>query len=159
MTHAVTHDTRSHRSDVREVGEALQEVLVDLVDLSLLGKHLHWNVEGPTFRSLHLQLDELVDSWRAMSDEVAERAAALGFPPDAQAATVARASRIDAFAAGRIADRDVVSGLTDRLADVIDRARDAMAAVRDSISEDLLIDVVRTLEKQHWMLRAQRDPD
>jgi DNA-binding ferritin-like protein len=33
-----------------------------------------------------------------------------------------------------------------------------MAAVRDSISEDLLIDVVRTLEKQHWMLRALRDP-
>ena len=159
MTHAVTHDMRSHRSDVHEVGEALQEVLVDVVDLSLLGKQLHWNVEGLTFRSLHLQLDELVDSWRAMSDEVAERAAALGFPPDAQAATVAGASRIDSFPAGRIADRDVVSGLTGRLADVIDRARDAMAAVRDSISEDLLIDVVRALEKQHWMLRAQRDPD
>jgi hypothetical protein len=29
-----------------------------------------------------------------------------------------------------------------------------MAAVRDRISEDLLIDEVRTLEKQHWMLRA-----
>ena len=159
MTHAVTHDTRSRRADAREVGEALQEVLVDLVDLSLLGMHLHWNVEGLTFRSLHLQLDELVDSWRAMSDEVAERAATLGFAPDAQAATVAHGSRIDAFPAGRITDRDVMSGLTGRLADVIDRARYAMAAVRDSISEDLLIDVVRTLEKQHWMLRAQRDPD
>ena len=159
MPYAVTHDTRSRRNDVREVGEALQEVLVDLVDLSLVGKHLHWNVEGLSFRSLHLQLDELVDSWRAMSDEVAERAATLGFAPDAQAATVAHGSRIDAFPAGRITDRDVVSGLTSRLADVIDRARYAMAAVRDSISEDLLIDVVRTLEKQHWMLRAQRDPD
>jgi starvation-inducible DNA-binding protein len=96
-----------------------------------------------------------------MSDEVAERAATLGFAPDAQAATIARASRVDAFPAGRITDRDVVSGLAGRLADVVDRARDAMgeAAVRDSISEDLLVDVVRTLEKQHWMLRAQRDPD
>ncbi len=158
MTHAVTHDTRSRRNDVSEIGEALQEVLVDLVDLSLAGKHLHWNVEGPTFRSLHLELDELVDSWRAMSDEVAERASALGFPPAAHAATVARASRIDAFPAGRITDCDVVSGLTRRLEDVIDRTRDAMAAVRDSISEDILIDVIRTLEKQHWMLRAQRDP-
>ena len=159
MTHAVTHDTRSRRNDVHKIGEALQEVLVDLVDLSLAGKHLHWNVEGPSFRSLHLQLDELVDSWRAMSDEVAERAAAIGSAPDAQAATIARASRIDAFPAGRITDRDVVSGLTRRLADVIDRARYAMAAVRDSISEDILIDVIRTLEKQHWTLRAQRDPD
>ncbi|TML98482.1 MAG: DNA starvation/stationary phase protection protein [Actinobacteria bacterium] len=160
ITQAAMHDARSLHSDVREVGEALQEVLVDLVDLSLLGKHAHWNVEGATFHSLHLQLDELVDEWRALSDDVAERAATLGFAPDAQAATVARDSRIDAFPAGRISDRDLVVGLTDRLGDVIDRARLAMgeAAVRDSISEDLLIEVVKTLEKQHWMLRAQREP-
>ena len=75
------------------------------------------------FRSLHLQLDELVDTWRFLSDEVAERAAALGFAPDAQTATVARASRIDAVPAGRIRDHDVISGLTSRLAAVIDRAR------------------------------------
>jgi starvation-inducible DNA-binding protein len=145
---------------VRDLGEALQDVLVDLVDLSLLGKHAHWNVEGLTFRSLHLQLDELVDDWRALSDDVAERAATLGFAPDAQAATVARASRIDALPAGRISDRDVVAGLADRLADVIGRTRNAMgeAAVRDSITEDLLIEVVKALEKQQWMLRAQRRP-
>ena len=160
ITQAVMHDARSPRRDAREVGEALQGVLVDLVDLSLLGKHAHWNVEGVTFGSLHPQLDELVDAWRCLSDDVAERAATLGFAPDAQAATVARDSRIDAFPAGRISDRDLVVGLTDRLGDVIDRARLAMgeAAVRDSISEDLLIEVVKTLEKQHWMLRAQREP-
>ena len=152
------HPTLRHE-ERDALGTALQAVLIDLIDLSLAAKQLHWNVTGPAFRPLHLQLDELVDSWRAMSDEVAERAATLGFAPDAQAATVAHGSRIDAFPAGRITDRDVVSGLTGRLADVIDRARYAMAAVRDSISEDLLIDVVRTLEKQHWMLRAQRDPD
>jgi starvation-inducible DNA-binding protein len=152
---------RSLSSDLHEVGEALQGVLVDLVDLSLLGKHLHWNLEGSMFRSLHMQLDELVDTWRFLSDEVAERAAALGFAPDTQSATVARASRIDAVPAGRIRDRDVISGLTSRLAGVIDRAREAMgeASIRDSISEDLLIDVVKALEKQRWMLRAQYDPD
>src|SRR5690348_7096568 len=34
-------------NDLRDVGAALQYVLVDLIDLSLLGKHAHWNVEGP----------------------------------------------------------------------------------------------------------------
>ena len=160
---ATTSTTPTHLPSIEphlrgEAGRELQATLLDLVDLALTGKQLHWSVVGTHFRALHLQLDELVDSWRAMSDEVAERASALGFPPDAQAATVARASRIDAFPAGRITDRDVVSGLTRRLADVIERARYAMAAVRDSISEDILIDVIRTLEKQHWMLRAQRDP-
>ena len=31
----------------------LQEMLVDLIDLSLIGKHVHWNVEGRLFRSVH----------------------------------------------------------------------------------------------------------
>jgi starvation-inducible DNA-binding protein len=41
----------------KAVGEALQGALVDLVDLSLLGKQVHWNIIGPRFRSIHLQLD------------------------------------------------------------------------------------------------------
>lgn len=47
-----------------EVGRQLQATLVELIDLSLLGKQLHWTVVGPLFRPLHLQLDELIDSWR-----------------------------------------------------------------------------------------------
>src|SRR5436190_929013 len=33
-----------------EVGRELQATLVELVDLSLVGKQLHWNVVGPLFR-------------------------------------------------------------------------------------------------------------
>ena len=64
---------------VREdVGNHLQDTLVELIDLSLLGKQLHWSVVGPNFRPLHEHLDELVDSWREMADTVAERAVAIG---------------------------------------------------------------------------------
>ena len=42
-----------------EVAQELQATLHELVDLSLIGKQLHWAVIGPHFRSLHLQLDEL----------------------------------------------------------------------------------------------------
>lgn len=38
--------------------------MLELVDLTLIGKQLHWNVVGPLFRPLHLYLDELVDEWR-----------------------------------------------------------------------------------------------
>ena len=34
----------------------------DLVNLTLIGKQLHWAVVGQLFRPLHHQLDELVDS-------------------------------------------------------------------------------------------------
>ena len=77
----------THERD--ETGLQLQETLVELIDLSLLGKQLHWSVIGPFFRPLHLQLDELIDSWRELSDTVAERAVAIGYMPDGQAATVA----------------------------------------------------------------------
>ncbi|RBL79441.1 DNA starvation/stationary phase protection protein, partial [Streptomyces cavourensis] len=33
-------------SDLKLVGEALQGALVDLVDLSLVAKQVHWNVVG-----------------------------------------------------------------------------------------------------------------
>jgi len=99
----------------------------------------------------------LLDEAERLADDVAERSAALRGDPDGQTRTVARSSHIEAFPPGPIRDDDVIAGLTDRLAEVIERARVAMgeAAVRDSVSEDLLIDVVRTLEKQRWMLRAQ----
>ena len=54
------------------VGDTLQGALVDLIDLSLIAKQVHWNVIGPRFRSIHLQLDEVVSTARTASDTVAD---------------------------------------------------------------------------------------
>lgn len=139
------------------VAQELQATLHELVDLSLIGKQLQWAVSGPLFRPLHLQLDELVDSWREFADTVAERAVALGFVPDGQAQTVAAASQLDPVARGPIEDHVVVRELTHRIADVSERVRDQMNRLgeADLASQDVLIEVVRELEKQQWMLRAQ----
>src|ERR671930_2447117 len=90
-----------------EVGRELQATLVELVDLSLLGKQLHWSVVGVVFKPLHEHLDELVDSWRELADTVAERAVALGFAPDGQAAAVAAGSNIPAVERGML-EADIV---------------------------------------------------
>src|SRR6059058_1015841 len=82
-----------HQRD--EVGHQLQAMLVELIDLALFGKQLHWSVTGPLFRPLHEQLDELVDSWRELSDVVAERAVAIGYFPDGQAAALTAGSEVD----------------------------------------------------------------
>ncbi len=71
-------------TDRKTVGGRLQGALVDLLDLSLVAKQVHWNVVGPRFRSVHLQLDDVVDTARQHSDTVAERASALGVNPDAE---------------------------------------------------------------------------
>jgi starvation-inducible DNA-binding protein len=139
------------------VGQELQATLHELIDLSLIGKQLHWAVVGPLFRPLHLQLDELVDSWRELSDTVAERAVALGFVPDGQAKAVAAGSQLAAVAPTALEDHLVVRELTHRIAEVSEQVRDRMNRLGDAdlASQDVLIEVVRELEKQQWMLRAQ----
>jgi starvation-inducible DNA-binding protein len=139
------------------VGRELQGALVELINLSLIGKQLHWAAGGPQFRSLHLQLDELVDSWRELADTVAERAVALGYVPDGQAQTVATATQLMPVAPGALEDHIVVRELTHRIADVSERVREQMNRVGevDLASQDVLIEIVRELEKQQWMLRVQ----
>ena len=139
------------------VGQELQATLHELIDLSLIGKQLHWALVGRLFRPLHLQLDELVESWHELADSVAERAVALGFVPDGQASAVAAGSPLAPVARGALEDHLVVRQLTHRVAEVSERVRDRMHRVgnADLASQDVLIEVVRELEKQQWMLRAQ----
>lgn len=78
----------------------LQMVLTDLIELQLQGKQAHWNIVGPNFRDLHLQLDELVAATRAFADETAERMRALHALPDGRSATVAKGTRLEPFPKG-----------------------------------------------------------
>ena len=142
-----------HRS---EAGHELQATLVELVDLSLIGKQLHWNIYGRPFKPLHEQLDELVDSWRELSDTVAERAVALGIAPDGRAGTVDAASGIDPVDVGALDTDTALRELVTRLADVTERIRARMDRLGeiDLASQDVLVEVIRELEKQLWMIRV-----
>ena len=64
------------------LSDNLQRVLTDLIALELVGKQIHWNVVGPNFRDIHLNLDDVVDIAREGSDEVAERMRAINAVPD-----------------------------------------------------------------------------
>ncbi|MFG2348832.1 Dps family protein [Streptomyces phaeochromogenes] len=144
-------------ADLKTVSEALQGALVDLVDLSLVAKQIHWNVVGPRFRSVHLQLDEVVDTARLHSDTVAERASTLGVSPDGRAATVATSSGIGATPDGWVKDTDAVGALVDALAAVIERMRERVGATgeADPVSQDIFIGITADLEKHHWMFQAE----
>jgi starvation-inducible DNA-binding protein len=139
-----------------EAGRELQATLIELIDLSLIGKQLHWNIYGRPFKPLHEHLDELVDSWRDLSDTVAERAVALGYAPDGRAATVTGDSEIGPVDAGSLDTDRATHELAERLQDVTERIRARMDRLGeiDVASQDVLIEVVRELEKQLWMLRV-----
>lgn len=144
--------------DKKVTAEALQGALVDLLDLSLLGKQAHWNIIGRSFRSLHLQLDEIVSLARDSADSVAERAIAIGVNPDGRARTLAEHTHLHQLDPGYIEDGKVIAAMTDILESIVRRMRERIEATEksDLLSQDLLIGICRELEKQHWMIQAQR---
>lgn len=144
-------------ADRDAVGAILQATLVDLVDLSLIGKQAHWNVIGKNFRSVHLQLDELVVLARNAADQVAERAAALGVTPNGTAKTIAASSGVAEIETGWLKEEQVVTSITTSLGSLIARMRTRIEETdkHDLVSQDLLIGITQELEQAHWMWQAQ----
>ncbi|MDX2605749.1 DNA starvation/stationary phase protection protein [Streptomyces caniscabiei] len=144
----------------RIAGDALQESLVDLLGLSLIGKQAHWNIVGPRFRSIHLQLDEVVSTARSYADQVAERAAAIGVPPDGRPETVAARFDLQGPKEGWQRDTEVVRLLVEALEAAIGRLRERIEATEeaDKVTQDLLISLTYELEKQRWMFEAENWP-
>jgi starvation-inducible DNA-binding protein len=139
----------------------LQEVLIDLIDLSLQGKQAHWNLRGRSFRDLHLQLDELVELARTHSDILAERCLALGVAADGRVGTVAGGTHLDPFPEGRVADHELVELVVARLQTVSEVARARLGELGDidPVSQDLVNEALEDVEKQLWMFEAHRPAD
>ncbi|AFR47060.1 MULTISPECIES: Dps family protein [Gordonia] len=138
-------------------GKALQDTLVDLIDLSLIAKQAHWNVVGKQFRSVHLDLDELVTVSREFTDAAAERATAIGVSPDGRAETVAKTAHTKGFGEGWTKDSDVVEAIVANLKAVVAGLRERIGVTEqaDPVTQDLLISFASKLEQLHWMWQAQ----
>jgi len=135
----------------------LQAVLVALLELQNQAKQAHWTVVGPHFRSVHLELDEIVDAVRDHSDTVAERMRALDAVPDGRTRTVADTTRLTSFPEGEVSVERVVAVIAARIIAVVNVIR----AVHDDVDEqdptsaDILHTILESLEKQRWMLASQ----
>jgi starvation-inducible DNA-binding protein len=141
----------------KTVGEALQGTLVDLIDLSLLAKQAHWNLIGRHFRTVHLQLDEVVATARTYTDSVAERLVAIGVPADGRAGTVTRETGLPQLGEGWLRDDAVVSDFVGILGAAVGRVRERIEEIEtaDPVSHDMLVQLAADLEKAHWMWQAE----
>jgi len=136
----------------------LQGTLMDLIDLSLVAKQMHWDVVGPNFRSVHLQLDEVVSLARKHTDIVAERLVALGVNADGRSATVAKSTKLAQPESGWLESGKVVAMMTDILDGISKRMRERVDETEksDQATQDILIAVTQDIEKQRWMFQAMR---
>jgi starvation-inducible DNA-binding protein len=151
------HPTIRHEERVA-LGSLLQGELIDLIDLALLGKHVHWNLTGPGFQELHEHLDVLVSEWQERGDATPERGRALGVAPDGQSRTVGEHSQLAEVPPGEVRTEAAVATLLTALDETITRARERteQAGEYDAVTEDLMIQTVAVLERQRWMIAAAR---
>ncbi|GEP33087.1 DNA starvation/stationary phase protection protein [Nocardioides szechwanensis] len=140
-----------------QLGGHLQQLLVDLTDLHLQGKQLHWNVVGKNFRDTHLVLDEVVDAAREFSDVVAERMRAVYVTPDARSKTVAATTSLPDLPTEEIDTADTVDAIVASLyatAGTTRRIHDEVDA-EDPTTADILHTILERLEQLAWMIDAE----
>lgn len=138
------------------VSQFLSPVVVDLTALSIDGKQAHWHVRGANFQAVHELLDEVVEHARDYADTAAERIVALGLPLDARTQTVgAKATTPEMTAGFQQSDKaiaEVIASIDATLVTV--RTAVTELAELDPVSQDVVIEIARGLEKDRWFLFA-----
>lgn len=138
------------------VAQFLGPVVTDLTALSVDGKQAHWHVRGANFQAVHLLLDDVVDHAREFADTAAERVVALGLPIDARIQSVGARATTPAMTAGfqqsDAAIAEVIAAIDATLVTV--RIAVTELAELDPVSQDVVIEIARGLEKDRWFLFA-----
>ncbi len=140
-----------------KVAEILQERLASLLDLSLILKHVHWNVVGMGFIAVHEMMDDQVETVGGHVDSVAERISTLGGVPAGLAGQIVDMREADEdYALGRaevMAHLGALDKVYERVTSGHRRAIDQVGDL-DPVSEDLLTGQAGELELAHWFVRA-----
>jgi len=142
--------------DAKATASTLQERLLSLIDLTLTLKHVHWNVVGAGFISVHEMLDPQYEAVALMADATAERIAALGESPNGLAGSLVANRSWDDYALGRAVVAQHLLALDSAYSGVITSHREALARIHDldPVTEDMLIGQLGQLEGFQWFIRA-----
>ncbi|AYJ51761.1 Dps family protein [Rhodococcus sp. P1Y] len=138
------------------IAALLQDRLNAYNDLHLTLKHIHWNVVGPNFISVHEMLDPQVEAVRGFADDVAERIATLGSSALGTPGTIVKQRSWDDYSIGRATAIEHLGALDLVYVGVIGDTRKAIDEIGkiDPVTEDLLIGQSGQLELFHWFVRA-----
>lgn len=134
----------------------LEERMVATLDLQLTLKHIHWNVVGPTFISVHEMLDPQVDAVREMSDTIAERIATLGGVPVGTPGSIVERRTWADYSLGKASVTEHLGALDVVYSGINADHRGAISKLADldPVSEDILIGDLAQLEQFQWFVRA-----
>ena len=144
------------QADAERVVALLQERLHAANDLHLTLKHVHWNVVGPHFISVHEMIDPHVDVVRGFADDLAERIATLGGSPKGTPKSIVDNRTWGEYSLGRATTQEHLGALDLVYQGVITSYREAIKELDDldPVTQDMFIGHTDKLELFHWFVRA-----
>ncbi|MEB3219239.1 MAG: DNA starvation/stationary phase protection protein Dps [Nostocales cyanobacterium 94392] len=141
----------------REVVTLLNQTLAATADLKSQVKQAHWNVKGTDFYQLHEMFDEIAGEIEEFIDMFAERITALAGYACGTVRMAAANSILPEYPTDILDGMQHVTALVERFAAYAKHLREAIDKT-DELNEqdtnDLYVEVSRTIDKRLWFLEA-----
>ena len=140
----------------KKVAESLKSALSDTYVLYLKTQNYHWNVTGPSFRSLHLMFQEQYNDLFLAVDLLAERIRALG---EKAPGSFAIYGELTSIKEGN-EDLDANSMVKELLADqdkIVQTLQKTLSEAKnadDEVTVTIVTDRIEIHQKNSWMLRS-----
>ncbi|MGB3767399.1 MAG: DNA starvation/stationary phase protection protein Dps [Phormidesmis sp.] len=141
----------------QKVAAMLNGTLAATTDLRTQTKQAHWNVKGKDFYQLHLLFDEMAGELEEYADMVAERVTALAGTAMGTVRLAAKESIIPEYDFDAVGGMEHVAALADRYAVYAKHLREAIDQSDewgDQDTNDLYVEISRTIDKRLWFLEA-----
>ena len=155
-----THNTLPEAIRAQSV-EILNKHLAAAIDLHGQVKQAHWNVRGPGFIGVHELFDKVAGIVEDISDQLAERAAALGGTAHGTIQVAAKQSFLVPYP-HEIADTTKhMFAVSASLAAFGQSTRDGIGRITqfgDADTADLFTEISRSIDQELWFIEAHSVP-
>ena len=156
----ITHNTLAEHIRAQSI-ELLNKHLAAAIDLHAQVKQAHWNVRGPSFIAIHELFDKVSEEVETYSDQIAERAGALGGTAHGTIQVAAERSFLVAYKHGIADEKSHVFAVSASLAAFGQSAREAASEATsygDVDTADLFTEISRGIDKQLWFVESHMAP-
>jgi len=140
-----------------QVVTLLNQTLATTADLKSQVKQAHWNVKGTDFYQLHEMFDEIAGEVEEYIDMVAERVTALAGYACGTVRMAAEGSILPEYPTDILDGKEHLAALVERFAAYAKHLREAIDKadeLNDQDTNDLYVEISRTIDKRLWFLEA-----